>query len=256
LYKGYYDARNITEFDLNEQLKETIELEELLKDEMLNLPIIMNSIQADIQILEAIDRKESGISTFDFEGQKYKRHEAINIQAQLNKELDEYKLRLAQNDRRLFAYFLNKLTDSEERERLKNLYSKYFQSIKEIEKCSKLIEETMNLIAPIYNGQVDERIARQIIGSVKQKELIIKEALSTAVEKYSEHLTSEELEKTTRYLGAHYDYLHSTGFNDYELRHFHEALGLYSFMLYEGSFKIKKEMLGFQAALVTENASK
>jgi Zn-dependent protease with chaperone function len=255
-YRGYYNSRDIKEFDLEVQVSEPRLLVELLSDEMLNLPILIQSIQVDLQTLEAIAMKGSGISTFDFAGQKHKRQDTTIIQEQLKKEMEEHKLQLVRNDQQLFAYFISEMNDEKEVAKLKTLYSNYFHSLKEIETCTNLIEETINLIAPLYNGQVDERVARQIIGTLKQKEVIIKTAIKRVAENHKDLLSAGELEKANQYVNSTYNYLDDLGFNDYELTQLHEALGLYSFMLQEGSFNVKKEMLDLQVASVFEKVEK
>lgn len=70
------------------------------------LPDQLKSTEADLQLLEAIADPQTGIKSFDFDGQKYTNQEAAGLATQLRTEAEDLRTRLHALDKRLLTWLM------------------------------------------------------------------------------------------------------------------------------------------------------
>lgn len=155
LFGEYYDNREVTVFDAAAVAAQpyTIQpLEVWFGEEQKNLPKKLQLIEQDIAVLDAIAKKTIDTTSFDFDGKKYRRSEAVEIMATLEGEKESLKKSIETFDQQIFrhAYALAPLKEAEE---LKQDYEAYFQLRKEGESFLSLANNMMNVLAPVFQGQ-------------------------------------------------------------------------------------------------------
>lgn len=107
-YKGYYDDRIIKAFDLEITGSDKVTLtsfDEVLTSETLKLPLCIKGMQREIELLNVICLKTSGIETFEFNHEKYTCEQASAVLQQVHRESDQAKADLLAADRRLFLLY-------------------------------------------------------------------------------------------------------------------------------------------------------
>ncbi|HYH15944.1 MAG TPA: M48 family metalloprotease [Flavisolibacter sp.] len=154
VYKGYYDNRAIAVFDTNPNQQSGINhtcLEDVLTPATIALPRQLEAMTQDVEMLKAIAGKQVDVSTFDFNGQKYKRQQAGTIQQTIEQELKEGNEKLAAVDRQLYqlGYRMSPLAEAEG---LRKKYEHYFANRKQAEDFCNIVNTLMQSMQPIYAG--------------------------------------------------------------------------------------------------------
>jgi Zn-dependent protease with chaperone function len=127
-YRGFFNSRHISAIDLrNLETRIAVDrqpFQELLSEEVLDLPYRENGIVSDLQLVEAIDNGNLNVRNFEFDGQKYQPKNAAALRTQLGRELEEVRRALVDADERIIAWFLAHAGNA--REKLREKYSGLF----------------------------------------------------------------------------------------------------------------------------------
>lgn len=243
-YKGFYDNRRISKFDLNNHgdLMDYSDFDELFNEANLLLPKKLEVLSSDIELLKNL--AQSNIKTFDFDGKKLKKKDIPEILKQLETEEKQCQDQLKTLDIAVYKFFTRKPEGKE----LENLYMKYFEVSAETEKAIKDYNELASTINPIYSGSIPFEVARKIINDVLNIEMKIKAHYKTILPELQKnnYLDEAKLKKAENYLSRDRDYFDASGFNNIELDIFNEAIGIYMEAIYEREFRIKKAILDKQ----------
>ncbi|RYY31700.1 MAG: hypothetical protein EOO04_00030 [Chitinophagaceae bacterium] len=225
IFKGYYDQRLITEFDLTgwpSDRRVKVSFDELLNESSIALPKKLNVLQQDMMTLQAISLGYIDTTSFDFDGQRYKTKEAASILERLQEEVKQCQDALKVHDQEIFRYFYE--TASEEGDALKAAYLGYF----ELQKVSKVFQTTveamMSPLEPIFNGETVplETIQTLIRTHKETHEPAIKSKLREWQEAFSAIAGLQE--KVEKFLHSDYQYFHHQGFFDNEMQELQELV--------------------------------
>ena len=262
-YNGFYDERQIVMMDM-EQVITNREVKvagysELLSTENSNLPKRINAAITDMEVLKAIAEKRVQTKSFDFDGVKYNRSDALNIATQLEKEHKELKDKLEQLDKQVVQFFYQQALqkDTSLAADLKNQYGFYFQQRSKADDFLKDMNEMLNSLQPIFAGQavsIDE--INPMIGNLKS----IHEA------KFKQHLNywmsvgvfKKEQEGEKRildFINSKHEYFSGSSFFDNELTLLHTLCNDSWGYVNKWLFEKFKHILEIQLELVGVNGT-
>ncbi|MDQ3190232.1 MAG: hypothetical protein M3Q58_01415, partial [Bacteroidota bacterium] len=252
-YNGFYENRNISFFDplkVDEELKKLHfnDHKEIFTNENKNVIYQIEGLKQDIFSLEAINKKELKVKTFEYEGQKFKQADAGEILKRLqidlkNKEKDIEILEIS-----ILNFFLQKAKEKNSSEELINTYTISCAIFKQSEIDLEYHRDVINLIIPIYNEALPIEEVNSIMRNVKHKEEFIKKRLEQMLEDImiKEFLDENKTELLKKYLSKKWHYYNQSEFDNEALELFSESMGIYYYIVTELSFKIKKELLDKQ----------
>jgi len=157
LYNGYYNGRDITLFEVETSghISRTITDLKAFFEQEGDSPAIIEATRNDLQLLDQISDRKSGIRTFDFDGDRYKREDALTIKKTLEAELALKEKTLQENDERVYHTCLYQagLQSTAMATTLTDAYRYYFQFRKlvadNIDYCNRMRDQ----IQPIYTTQ-------------------------------------------------------------------------------------------------------
>lgn len=246
-YKGFYDNRRISKFDLDKHLDIPVysSYDELFNNENLLLPKKLEALTSDMELLKNLAL--SNIKTFDFDGKKYKKKDIPELLKMLEAEEKQLQNQLNNLDIAVYRFFSQK-SNSPAHNELKDSYLKYFEISAESENAIKDYNELAMTINPIYSGSIPTDVARKIINDVLNIEKKIKTHFRAVLPELQRdnYLDEGQLKKAENYLSRDRDYFDASGFNNIELDVFNEAIGIYVGAIYEREFRIKKAILDKQ----------
>lgn len=254
-YKGFYDGRAITPFDIDTVINEQNHfnsLEEILTPETVGLPDLINGIENDIRVLEGIQNKKSGIKTFEFEGKKYARRDSFALVEKLKKELEVTKAALEKADKDIFRFYFAKAKQLGKQDEFCKGYGKMFEIDKATESAFKEIEELTAPLQQVYVDNVTEQTAEAVAFNLKRDEASLKEKMKAVLEnnEFAGCYTPEDKKSIENYLQQVHDYFSKhSGFNNEAFTTFNEAVGVYSAILSDKQFDVKKQLLNHQFLL-------
>ena len=158
-YNGFYDHRqvdiiNVEELAANGSTHDTT-FEQLFSADNASLSKKINTNTSDIGILKAIQEKRIQTKTFDFDGQKYKQKDAATIIGELEAETQKQKERVVQLDKEAIGFFLDKAKrkGNGEGDKLRQQYTRYFESRKNADEFLKDTNAMFESLQPIFSGQ-------------------------------------------------------------------------------------------------------
>jgi Zn-dependent protease with chaperone function len=171
-YKSYYNGRYIEPFDADNIQNEAIEkISDIAAfiDGAKNDHKKMLAAGEDANTMEYISGKNSGIRTFDFDGEKYKKGQAKRIKDILDAEVQNYGDKINANDKAVYRYFVDKaaVRSQDNGAAVKDLYKKYFEAKKIGDENEKVCEHIYAFIRPFYEEQSMEK-ARQTAADLKE----------------------------------------------------------------------------------------
>jgi uncharacterized protein YggL (DUF469 family) len=222
IFKEYYNNRQVSSFDLETVVQEPFTItsfKEIFSDQEISLPKKITSLSQDIEVLNAIIKKEIKTNSFDFDGQKYKSKDAELVLAELEAELEQKEKELAALDQRLFRFFyaIAPLADAE---KLKKDYQEYFTRRTKSEEFLEKVNRFMNILAPIYRGETIpiETIQRIIANFKRDNEPDLKEEWKGWLSAGVFENNAELKESLQKFIAADYQYFAGNSFFEEELK--------------------------------------
>jgi Zn-dependent protease with chaperone function len=251
-YNGFYDNRRIYNPGLNELQHEPAphsHFDELFREENIVVPRQLEAVSTDIHLLKSFEN--SDIKTFDFEGNKYRKADIPNILKQLETENENLKKQLELLDTEILRFFISRCKDCD-REKVLELYSRYFTISKESEEALEQYNKLYITLNPIYSSRLPYEESRRIIYDVKEIERNIKQHFLQLLPELidEKYLEDQKAEKVKKYLFQEREYLDIHGFNETELNVLHEAMDIYATALFEREFTAKKNVLEKQLEIL------
>ena len=133
IYNGYYDNKNPNYFDINEivNLSENQNLEMLFNKEKIDMIYDYIALENDKNTLSNIENKVFSIKTFDYDGQKFKAKETSLLISKIEKEKENLRVEITNNDIAIYSYFYNLAKEKGIETELKSKYVAFFKNDKE-----------------------------------------------------------------------------------------------------------------------------
>ncbi|MEO7992236.1 MAG: M48 family metallopeptidase [Chryseolinea sp.] len=256
-YKNFFNARNIAAFDISEIENDILNcttntLEEILTEYALGLTYTIEGLKTDIHTLETVEQHALRITTFEFDGKKYKSSEVKPLITSLKNELKEAEASLNKTDKQLIAFFIHKASKHGQREKMKEDYKRMFFVAKESDEDMKRYIDIRSIIDPIFYQQVTFEKAHAVANQLRLNEKPIKERLKKILDDQSSaaFFTEEDRKKLEEYISKDLQYFNQSHFLETEITLFNEATRLYQSIAIERSFFLKKELFDWQLTFV------
>jgi len=220
VFGEFYDNRQIDVFDPTEVANEAFVIrsfEEVLPKENLQLPKRLAMLQNDIATIKAISKKEIDVNSFDFDGEKHSRKDAVTVLAQLEGELENGQKELIALDKTLFRYFYA-IAPLSQAEALKESYVQYFNERKEADHYLQKVNEIMEAIAPLYKGNLTIDQVQTIVADLKGiHDAVLKNLFRKWLGKNVLQDQPALKERVDKFIASKYEYFSGTSFFDNEL---------------------------------------
>lgn len=252
LYNGYYDYKNPSIFDLD-QFGTTIGIQDFRQcysDEKVDWVYTAISLKNDIEILQRITNKELNIKTFDYDGVRYSKKEAVKLNHHLKEELDLLNNKINNNDSRIFCYFKNLEKRTYQPVRLEQLYQQFFEFDKAFEDRCGLYDKLMEQLQFVQAVTPFEKIIENFenIKPNEQKlKSIIKDLLSNPMS--AADIPTDIYMQLEKYSGDTWIYFEQKAYLDDNLDLLIKGLQNYAYLLSRSYFLIKKQLLDYQLQL-------
>jgi len=255
-YKGFYDARLITAFDIDDAItnKKAVPhttFADLFSIVNCNLPKAITGMQSDIQLLDAINNNTTDeINTFDFEGIKYQRYDAEKIKNIISEQLKTAQQQLADLDEKIFIFFYNANSNAAMQQSLIDQYKKIFR----YQELAKLDYETynniMSEISPIYSKMGVNAIydtLNKVYDTEKTVKARIKEVLADS--EITSYINEVQKKAIDKYLSKNWIYYIEPSYDNNAINAFTDGMNAYVAVISERNFQIKKSTFDFQLTL-------
>jgi Zn-dependent protease with chaperone function len=244
VYKGFYDDRYPAVLEWDTETVTTTpssvsHLNELFTEENAGLFSAIKKYSNDIETVKAIKEKRIDVSSFDFDGKKYKRKDCDEVIAVLEADVNAADEKMKLLDKQAFAFFYHQSANG------KIIKEKYlsFRSIHErTETYIELLKRINTMLLPFYNGTLSLDEILSIVNALKTKE----------EPEFKEHLRAfiidgiiadDLLKRSEEFLNAEYIYFKDKSFLDDELNTFSALRIAVLEQVHEVRFKSYKSML-------------
>lgn len=247
-YKGFFDNRVISQmsyskFDLKSDSADT--LEGILNDYTLNLPASIDALLADIHVLRLISKRSVSIKTFEFDGTKRTEADATALVRQLESEVMKAEADLEAADKRIVAFFLAAAERHGKAEALRSKYNDLAEITKSGTSDLHRYNEMMRDLQPIYQQELEAAQVHQIMYKMRHNEEMIKDHLKKLLADpiYQRFFSEAERIKVEEYMSKTHVYFAAPNFNAKALALMNEATAIYSGVINDRIFSLKKEIL-------------
>ena len=147
MYNGYYDHKNPNYFDIvtaTGVVNQNHNIEYFFSKENIDMIYDYLALENDKNTLINIENKTFAIKTFDYDGQKYKAKESSLLLPKIEKEIEELKVKITNNDVAIFSYFYQLAKDKEVGSELKSKYNQFFTNDEVHDKKAELYIKLLN----------------------------------------------------------------------------------------------------------------
>lgn len=253
-YNGFYDKRYIAINDWNLEVlsteSTTFNFETLFSTEHGKLYSNMQSLQSDIEIVEAIKIKQIDVRSFDFAGTKYSSTEADVVIEQLKKEATQLEIKLNDLDKAAFCFFYNQA--GAQKDIVKNLYLELQQQSLKNQEFESHCQEIIHTISPLYNDGNTFDFINATIATLKHKheptlkKLINQMLVNASLLKFINNDSKEQLEL---FIQNNFYYYQDNEFKNNELDELNKIINISITILNEKKFDLYKKLLNEQLSV-------
>ena len=255
LYNGYFDFRDpLIDLDADafEKPLPTVQnqIGDLFNDENLSLIYLQDGIKSDLGIIKQIKDEVFSVDTFDYDGQRHTKTDCTELIGRLNAEYEELESQLKKLDKQIFEYFLSLATKQNIVNDLKHLYDNY-KVINTLLQNQETMQDKIVEVTSFMRVSTAFETITQKMYLVKDEEVIFKEQLGLLLTNpiYTDEITVEDKDKIEKFIAANYNYFAGGSYFDAQVDDLFECINLFGKIINGTSFKAKKKLLDFQAAL-------
>ncbi|WP_298121966.1 M48 family metallopeptidase [Flavobacterium sp.] len=256
IYNGYYDHKNPNYFDIvtaTGVVNQNHNFEYFFNKENIDMIYDYIALENDKNMLVNIDNKTFAIKTFDYDGKKYKAQESSLLLPKIEKEIEELKVKITNNDVAIFSHFYQLAKDKEVGSELKSKYNQLFANDqlhdKKAELYTNLIEATefLRVSTPFETIVTNLKTLKKIETELKKEiKLILENPLLQS------DISASSRENFENYLKEDYVYFSNNEYRDKELHILSNAINDFSYYTSRNYFFLKKDLLNFQAELLSK----
>ncbi len=254
IYNGYYDNKNPNYFEINtlDKNSDVSFFDALFSKEKIDMVYEFIALENDKMVIENIANKQISIKTFDYDGHKFKAKDALELLPKIEKEINNLRNKITENDISIFLFF-NNLAKKDYRDGSLILkYKAFFNYDSEYEKRAAYYNDLINatdflsVVTPI-------EVIKSKLKNVYALEVNIKKEIQDMLsnELFKKELTADIRESFELYLKENWLYFSNGKYIEEELNIFYKAINNYMFIISRGYFLLKKELLDFQSELLT-----
>ena len=253
IYNGYYDdkeiALQVSHHDTEAAISYTTA--DLFSDAVVELIYTANSMEGDIATLKQIADGDTGIKTFDYDGQRYTVRNASDLVASLSEELKALKVRIENHDVKIYNYFfLVAKHQGKEQEFIAryNIYNKVKEDAdRRIKLYSTMIDETQFLQHTTPYDTIEQNFEK-----LMPIENELKNEINNIMvdEQHQPYLSNEIKEEFDKYLKNARSYFLRPEYDQEALDLLYAALNNFYTVVSNTAFNTKKSLLEYQAGLL------
>ncbi|GEL11753.1 Zn-dependent protease with chaperone function [Flavobacterium glycines] len=254
IYNGYYDNKNPNYFEINtlDKNSDVSFFDALFSKEKIDMVYEFIALENDKMVIENIANKQISIKSFDYDGHKFKAKDALELLPKIEKEINNLRNKITENDISIFLFF-NNLAKKDYRDGSLILkYKAFFNYDSEYEKRAAYYNDLINatdflsVVTPI-------EVIKSKLKNVYALEVNIKKEIQDMLsnELFKKELTADIRESFELYLKESWLYFSNSKYIEEELNIFYKAINNYMFIISRGYFLLKKELLDFQSELLT-----
>ncbi len=258
-YNGYYDDKRINNVDLEtltaKPYDEAICKEKfntLFSDEKVGLGKLLLANESDAGLLEAITDGGIDTKTFDYDGVKYEKREAVDVLAKLKIEIEQQKKQEQSDEEEIMSFFFKaaKMNSDAEFETLKHLYAAHFEKRNRADKHYETAQLVVNTLSPLLQGQqVSIEAAEKMASELRQVSTELKLQFGYWLDNGFFDANAALKEKAAHFINAQYQYFAGDSFIDFELSAIHKLVNDVIDELAVVQFKSFKNILEYQYKL-------
>jgi len=257
VYKGFYDGRGITCFDVEEAIKDAVNdgpaFDELFSDINAGLPKATERMQQDMSILDSLISIRTDIKTFDYKGTKHHAREAVAISNAIDEERQQTLKQIEELDKNIFKYFYNRCKTSSDAGLLVAKYQKLFKYQDDAVTDYDLYNDTMQVFKNVYNNMTVENI-HKTLNTVYKLEKKLKPRIQTIVadEETRYYMDEQQLKAADKYASSKWVYYYEPRYDNEAIGVFNAGVSAYISAVAKRNFEIKKDLLNFQHGLLND----
>lgn len=254
-YNGYYDNKNPNDFDLNtiKKVSNTENIEQFFNKEKIDMIYDFLALENDKNIIKNIEDKLISVKTFDYAGHKYNAKETSSLLSKIEKEIEQLKNKITQNDIDIYSFFYELAKKKGEENELKYKYIAFFNYDKEYDKKSELYLSLIKSSEFINNVTPIEHI-KSNLNELNKIEIEFKKEIKNILENElcKPEITVAIRENFELYLKENLVYFKNDKYIDAELEILFKSMNNYVYIISREYFLTKKELLNFQISLLSK----
>jgi len=255
VYNGYYDYKSPGKLNVDQDhlTDKNLNCKDLFSDDKVDLIYSAFALHNDLNSINEIKNKSIRISTFDYDGKKYKRKDCEPLINNLCNTLEEINNNIIQNDKHIFSYFSNLEKQKGFPQKLKELYKSFFDFDSEYPALEKIYFQLQNALEFVnYNIPIDT--IKDNFSELKPLEKDFKNKIKALMvdKRFENEIKKEIKENFDKYLSKDWIYFGATIYYDENLMMLQKTLHCYIYLLENRYFLFKKELLDYQETLLVE----
>ncbi|HET6558004.1 MAG TPA: M48 family metalloprotease [Prolixibacteraceae bacterium] len=252
IYNGYYDHKTLTHIDLNQSksIDSNLDFNELFADDKVDLVYTAIAMKNDMDALNNISNNSLPVKTFDYDGIRYKRKDAVKLNQKLNSELESLNEQIKENDQKIYEFFRKAEAEQNKPQELQGLYSEFLDYDKSFDTRYDLYIKLLNELQFLNTTTPFEQIRANFSKIMPMEEMLkteINQLLSDY--KFQTEITKEIRENLELYTSKRWEYFGVTMYYDENLTILNQALRNFGYLLSRGYFLMKKQLLAYQEEL-------
>lgn len=253
VFNGYYDNYNTQEFDLNKDItiNNTYIFKNLFSDAIVDKCYESFALETDIEALKMVSEKQSDIKTFDYDGKRYAKKEALKLVNKIKNEHSDLKGELKSNDIKIFNYFLQLEKQQGKQSQLITYYKDCFEFSDDYDEKLDLINEFYIKLEFVSQNTPFEQIKVNFLECEKLEKKLkthIDSLLSNPI--YEAELTEDIKSNFEKYTSKKWLYFSNERYIDDNLQLLFKSINDYGLLLNYGYFKYKKQLLNYKESLM------
>lgn len=260
VYEGFYDAREFTMLDI-QQLSANAptfsrqDFNSIFNADNAGLTKQIEYLEADIQTVESIRKKEVDVKSFDFDGEKYGRASAGEVVEKLKAELETLRNKQKELDEKAFQFFYALAAEQGAGQQLLKEYETLLAWRKRVDVFYEGCNEVLQLIQPLYTASnMTSDMAFNMVARLKEEhEPRFKERLKALQEDGVFKSDPEHDALVTKFLQSNYHYIAETSFFQNEFDELRTLVFHSSAVFSIFCFEKLKQLLQWQLDLYSRN---
>ena len=261
VFKGFFDRRKISRFELQDVINETnapehVDFSHVFSEDRIAAPGRIRAMEGDIQTVQAIGSKTSGIKTFDFDGVKYSIRESKRALSQLETDLNAAKQQLVQFDKEAFRYFYNAAKAKGQSEVVIAGYTALFDAEDTFEQDMDKVQKLVSYFSSLFQGTLTAQQAFRNRLHLEKGASTLKQRLREMMQKseYQDICTADQKKLLDTFLSRQQTYFTVQGIHEGGHNLLYSVLNVYVYLVRERTFKIKKQLLDQVVSHYVEDA--
>ncbi|MBB3840076.1 Zn-dependent protease with chaperone function [Runella defluvii] len=253
-FNGYFDSQNLLTQLPNEpsNFAPNRNLDELFGAKMLETLNNTMALSYDLIILKQIAEDNTGIKTFDYDGVKYTVNDLAQLLPSLEKELDELKVKVEENDHAIYHYFHHLATQKGEIEQFNVVYRSFIEFDRWSDEAMAISGKLSDSLQFIQETTPFETIRENLI-TVGKIEGDFKQHIGKLLDfsLVETELSPQMKESFKKYLSKTWDYFTQPSYDDEAINVLFDAIRNFNTAVTRGYFLYKKQVLYFYESLVS-----